>query len=386
MAHQWFGDYVTCKDWSHLWLNEGFATYYEHLHAEHQFGRDELLYKMFRDARDRVLPRKDDARPIVYKEYSSPAEQFDYRAYPKGAWVLHMLRSQLGKDLYRQCIKTYLEEHALTSVVTEELNSVIEEVSGRSFDQFFDQWVYHARYPDLRVSYRWLPAEKLAKVTVEQTHEVNENVLLFEFPTKIRFKLDAEVVDHEVEILQRKQEFFFPLPSKPSGVRFDPEYTVLATVSFRKPDEMLIRQLEDDEDVIGRLYAVRDLTARRTNAAVAALQKALGNDPFYGVRIEAASGLRKIGNDDAYQALSESVEQSDARVRRAVVDQIGKFYRTETRDLLCELLDVEKNPAIVSAAVRSLGKFSGKKSSNVSARRWLKNHSATNFGGGDQRY
>ena len=69
MAHQWFGDLVTCKDWSHLWLNEGFATYYAHLYDGHKFGRDELLYQLWLDAEQRILPQGEDVRPIVWKGY-----------------------------------------------------------------------------------------------------------------------------------------------------------------------------------------------------------------------------------------------------------------------------------------------------------------------------
>ena len=167
MAHQWFGDYVTCKDWSHLWLNEGFATFYTHLFHEHKSGRDQYLYGLYRDAENRILKETKDRRPIVYKGYSSPGEQFDYRAYPKGSWVLHMLRSQLGPDLYRRCIQTYLKRHALSPVVTADLARVVEDVSGRSFDRFFDQWVYHPRFPDLSVSYQWDAAKKLAHISVE---------------------------------------------------------------------------------------------------------------------------------------------------------------------------------------------------------------------------
>ena len=166
MAHQWFGDYVTCKDWSHLWLNEGFATYYTHLYEGHKFGRDAMLYGLYRDAQNAILPQKNDTKPIVFNAYKNPMDQFDYRAYPKGSWVLHMLRSQLGPDLYRKCIKAYLEKHALTSVVSDDLRQVIEEHSGQSLDRFFDQWVYSPRHPDLRISYKWLPKQNLAKVTV----------------------------------------------------------------------------------------------------------------------------------------------------------------------------------------------------------------------------
>jgi len=125
MAHQWFGDYVTCKDWSHVWLNEGFATYYAHLYAGHKFGRDAMLYGLYRDATGRILTHKDDKRPIVYRGYNNAMEQFGYRSYPKGSWVLHMLRSQLGPQHYRKCIKAYLEKYALSSVVSDDLRHVI---------------------------------------------------------------------------------------------------------------------------------------------------------------------------------------------------------------------------------------------------------------------
>ena len=150
LAHQWFGDFVTCKDWSHVWLNEGFATYYGWLHAAHMHGEDEKLWHLFSAARGIV--GNDDRTPMVSRDYKSAMDQFGYRAYPKGAWVLHMLRDRLGDDLYRLCVKMYLERHALGSVVTEDLNAVAEELSGRSFDRFFDQYVYHARHPELDVA------------------------------------------------------------------------------------------------------------------------------------------------------------------------------------------------------------------------------------------
>ena len=86
---------------------------------------------------------------------------FSRIVYDKGSWVLHMLRSQLGEELYRRSIRAYLEKHALTSVVTDDLRQVIEDISGQPFDRFFDQWVYHARHPDLKVSYKWLPDVKI---------------------------------------------------------------------------------------------------------------------------------------------------------------------------------------------------------------------------------
>jgi aminopeptidase N len=130
MAHQWFGDYVTCKDWSHLWLNEGFATYYALLYEGHTFGRDELLYGLYADARGICTPQNlKNHQPIVDRVFENPIEQFDFRNYPKASWVLHMLRSQLGPKLYREAIQTYLKRYALRPVETQNLQSVLEELS-----------------------------------------------------------------------------------------------------------------------------------------------------------------------------------------------------------------------------------------------------------------
>src|ERR1043166_424048 len=100
MAHQWFGDLVTCKDWSHIWLNEGFATYYDALFDGHKNGRDAMLYGMYGNARQ-ILGAANDTNAIVRRTYDSPDSMFDFLAYPKGGWVLHMLRSQLGEEVLR---------------------------------------------------------------------------------------------------------------------------------------------------------------------------------------------------------------------------------------------------------------------------------------------
>jgi aminopeptidase N len=275
-----------------------------------------------------------------------------------------MLRSQLGDELYRQCIKTYLERNAFSSVVTEELNEVFEEVTGRSLDPFFDQWVYHARHPDLTVTYKWLPVEKLAHVTVKQTQTANDSVLLFRFPTKLRFIFDdhQEIIDHEIEIDSVEHEFYVPLPDQPSIVRFDPEYTVLANITFEKPEHMQLAQLENTQDMIGRILAVRGLGKRKTNKGIAALKKTLNEDPFYGVRLEASRTLQRINSDAAFAALRDSLRQDDARVRQRVTSDIGKFVRDETADILSGVIENERNPAIRASAIKAFGRYANEDS------------------------
>src|SRR6266436_3264983 len=105
--------------------------------------------------------------------------------------------------------------------------AVIEELSGRSYDQFFDQWVYHAHHPELEVSYSWDEREKLARLSVRQTQKLGDNVLLFDLPLTVRFKSQSGSVNRPLHVIAKEEDFYFPLDSAPQIVRLDPDYTLL---------------------------------------------------------------------------------------------------------------------------------------------------------------
>ncbi len=349
-AHQWFGDLVTCRDWSHLWLNEGFATYYTVLYQEEKFGSDAMKYSLWREAQEVFMA--NDTRPIVWRDYGDPMQQFDSRAYPKGAWVLHMLRSQLGADLFRKCIKTYLDRHRSSIVRTEDLQDVIEEVSGLSFDQFFDQWLFHGGVPELKIDYSWDAASKQARITVRQTQKLSEQVRLFRVPLPIGFTVAGkkELLRFKADVSKEVEDFYFPLPAQPELVRIDPDYTVLAKVNFNPPGPMLDKQLQSD--VIGRLLAISTLDDKHIDK----LGKALREEPFYAVRTEAARALGKIAEPEARAALiAGSSGQTDARVRKAVVQALAALNTKESQETLWKMAQSEKNPDILASIIESWG-------------------------------
>jgi len=356
LVHQWFGDYVTCKDWSHTWLNEGFATFYEDLYDGYKNGSDSMLAGLYSTASS-LLADRPEHKPIVYRSYKGAGEQFDYRTYSKAGWVLHMLRTELGEQMFRKCVKTYLERHALGCVVTEDFRSVIEELTGRSYDRFFDQWIYHARHPDLKVSYNWSQRDKLAKISIEQTHQVSDKVMLFSFRTKVRFIVGNDIIDRPITVDSKQHDFYFPLPGEPKIVRFDPDYGLLANIDFEKPAAMLYEQLDNKDDVIGRLRAIDALKKKKDQKTVAKLKDVLNGDPFYAVRESASEALQEIHTDEAFEALAESLNQADARVRLQVVRDACRFYRPESLELIRKTLRNEKNPAILEAAIRNLGLY-----------------------------
>jgi aminopeptidase N len=349
-AHQWFGDLVTCRDWSHLWLNEGFASYYTILYEEQKLGKDAMNHALWLEAQD--VFAANDMRPTVWRDYSDPMQQFDTRVYPKGAWILHMLRSQLGADLYRKCVKTYLERHRSGIVSTDDLQDVIEEVSGLSFDQFFDQWLHHGGVPEFKVDYAWDSAAKLAKITVRQTQKLSEQVRLFRVPLPVSFHTagQKEPLRFTMDVRQEVEDFHFTLPAQPELVRIDPDYTVLAKITFTPPGPMLDKQLASD--MIGRLLAVRNLN----RAHIVKLGQILREDPFHAVRAEAAKVLAKLGEPEARaELIKSSTNQKHARVRREVVRALASLHTPESRETLWKMAQTEKNPDILATIIESWG-------------------------------
>lgn len=366
LAHQWFGDFVTTKDWSHIWLNEGFATYYEKLFRNHKNGRDGFLYELYKSARPWVnLNSTQDSTPIVFREYDTPLELFGYRIYPKGSWVLHMLRSELGEETYRKAVKNYLVRHAFGNVTTPDLAQAFEEASGRSLDQFFDQWVYHPHHPELQATYNWDEKAKSVRLTIKQVQQLTNGIALFRFLLKIRFKGDFGSIDKDIQFKEKEEEIIVALPQAPKIVRIDPETALLAKITFELPRNMLLAQLKDDKDMIGRLIAIEQLSKARDQEAVSALKERLNSDPYYGVRIDAAQALRTIHTPEVLKALLESQDQKDARVRHQVAIGISTFYDPAVRETALKMVSSEKNPDILYYGITSLGAFSSAETSEI---------------------
>jgi aminopeptidase N len=356
MAHQWFGDLVTCKDWSQTWLNEGFATFYEHLYEGEKQGSPTLLARWYEERRQ-LTGNTNDFNPIVRRTYDQPREMFNNLSYSKASWVLHMLRSQLGEDLFRRCVQTYLQRHEHGNVATEDLRAVIEELSGRPWDRFFDQWFYHGHFPELSISCSWDQPTRLEKITVRQTQPVNQEVLLYNLPLTVRFKGKSGVTDQVIQVTRKEEDFYFRLESAPDIVRVDPDCALLAKLQVTVPTSMLYAQLADKEDVVGRLAAIEQLEEKRDKETVAKLKGVLNDDPLYRVRIEAARALRTIHTDEALAALVASTQQPDARVREQVATSIGGFYSEKAYGASRQTVEQEKNPDILGPALQAMAGY-----------------------------
>jgi aminopeptidase N len=349
LAHQWFGDLVTCRTWSEIWLNEGFATYVEHLWAEHTGGADAMAEEMLGAAAD-AIEESDTryARPIVTDCYTHPDDMFDSHSYPKGAWVLHMLRGLVGDDAWWRGVNLYLKRHAHGNVVTDDLRRAMEEAGGRKLDAFFDQWLHKAGIPELTVSHRWEPGT--LQVSIEQTHRRREDIPLFAMPVEV-------VVDgtaHAVWIRGERTDVILPAGRVPALVEVDPRGRLLARIVWKKESKELVAQLEKSAHVPSRVWAARQLGEIQDEWTATALEKALLEDRSLAVREACAEALGGIDEGVLLHALPQVKEP---RVRRAILAALGESAaQEEVAVALMRAGREERDPGCRAAAWAGYGR------------------------------
>ncbi|MGV0103378.1 Aminopeptidase N [Nostoc sp. DSM 114160] len=382
LAHQWFGDLVVIKHWSHAWIKEGMASYSEVMWTEQEYSLEEAAYYRLLEAR-RYLSEDSSRyrRPMVTHVYREAIELYDRHIYEKGSCVYHMIRAQLGDELFWQAIQTFVQDNAHKTVETVDLLRAIEKATGRNLLFLFDQYVYRGGHPDFKVAYSWDGDAHLAKITVTQTqadegkngskdlfdlkipigfgYTQQEEVMSKELGVKNNSKLitpNSQLKIFTVRVNEREQSFYFPLENKPQFISFDVGNNYLKTVALEYPITELKAQLEFDPDPISRSYAAAALAKKGGLEAIVALSASLKNDPLWGVRVEVAKQLAQINLDQAFDGLIPGLKDKNAYVRRAVVEALTQFKTAESYKVVRGLLQ-KGDPSyyVEAAASRVIG-------------------------------
>ncbi len=357
LAHQWFGDLLTCRDWAHVWLNESFATYFDALFAEHDKGRDEFLYELYDNARVYFAEDRDRyRRPIVTNIFFEPNDIFDRHLYQKGSLVLNMLRNILGEQVWWRCINHYVEKHKNRTVETEDLILAIEEASGRSIKKFFDQWVYGAGHPELKAAYYWDDKNREAVIRIAQTQKTDEQTPLFSLPITIEITTREGTRKFFETIEEKQKQLRYKLNSPPFDVRIDPENFLLKKMDFSKPKSMWLHQLENDENPLGRIFAAQEIAKLGNSEAVNALAKRFEREKFWGVQAEIASSLATIKTENALKALIKMADVRNPKARRAVATALGEFKTDKALETLKRLMQDKNSYYVPAEAAKSAGK------------------------------
>ncbi len=222
-AHQWFGDSVTEKDWDDVWLSEGFATYFALLATEHYQGRDAFVAGLKR-SRTAVF-RAEDRLPGVAVVQTKPWTGIPNAiVYQKGAWVLHMLRGQLGTAKFWAGIREYYHRYRDGNASTTDFRRVLEEISGQDLGWFFDQWLYRAGSPVLEGGWKYDATARKVAIDLSQV----QPGAAYRLPIEIGIGPRVSKID----MTQRQQHFEIPCESAPGSVELDPNTWMLMSAKW----------------------------------------------------------------------------------------------------------------------------------------------------------
>ncbi|MEW6430819.1 MAG: M1 family aminopeptidase [Myxococcota bacterium] len=359
LAHQWFGDLLTCRDWPHGWLNEGFATYAEVLWKDEAEGADEADHQRKADLEAYLSEVSERyARPIVARKFDAPIDLFDRHLYEKGGLVLHELRRRLGDDDFFAVVRHYVAAHAGGTVETVDLARAVEQVTGKNLDRFFDEYVFRAGHPQLKVEASWEADHKAVRLAVKQVQESEP----YELTLPVLLSVKDREVTHELPVREKEHVFFLPAEREPAWCAVDPRRDLLATLEEEKPVGWWRAQLEKAPVARARTTAAGALAKQPGAATVAALGKALSVEgAFWGTRAACAKALAALRSPDAKKALLGGLAVKHPKVRRAVVAALGEFRDdAEVAKALTGVCKKGDASYFVEAdAARALGKVRG---------------------------
>jgi aminopeptidase N len=359
LAHQWFGDLVTCNDWGDIWLNEGFATFFEMVWTESHYPKDQADYDRWTAIHEWLAQSNLYSKPIVRHDFDDSSE-FDDNAYGKGGLVLYMLRQQIGEEAFYRGLRHYLETYRGKNAVTADLIKAIDEANHTNLQQFFDQWVYGAGAPKFEVSYAYDDAKHQVALTVKQTQKIEGHVGLFDAPVSVEVITASGAKSRTLSVSKETETFLLPSDGPPLMVLFDKGGHILKSAEFHKEKKEWLYQLKNASDLADRAEAAQALAKlKNDDEAVAALGVALNSDPAWGLRDIAADALGRIGTPAAGKQLLSGLEANPLPyVRNHIVAALGAIK--DEPNIVAKLLTVSRDDASYRArgtALQSLGKL-----------------------------
>jgi aminopeptidase N len=359
LAHQWFGDLVTCNDWGNIWLNEGFATFFEMVWTESRYPKDQADYERWKAMQEWLAESTLYAKPIVRHDFDDSSE-FDDNAYGKGGLVLYMLRQQIGEDAFYRGLHHYLEVHRGKNVVTADLIQAIQEANHINVQQFFDEWIYGAGAPRFDVSYTFDDAKHQIALTAKQTQKLEGRVGIFHLPIDVEITTASGAKLHRIAVSKESETFLLPSDGTPLMVLFDKGQQILKSAEFHKEKKEWLYQLKNATDLADRAEAVQALAKlKKDDEVVAALGAVLNADKAWGLRDIAADALGRIGSAPAGKQLLNALDaNAHPDVRSHIVTALGNIK--EEPQIIAKLLAIAHDDASYRAranALQSLGKL-----------------------------
>jgi aminopeptidase N len=364
LAHQWWGDDVTMADWPNVWINEGYATYFQELWYQHHFGEAEFQYQRYHAQQAYFNETKRYWRPIVEYTYADAMDSFDSSGYPRPGQVLHMLRWMYGDARFFHALHDYLLEYQHKNADTHQFFVAIQNSLGENLGWFENEWFYRPAYPRFSVKESYDPKAQALTLDVTQN---NHDGKPFRMPIDIGVWIagstsnalpgGAANIAHMIANANHQVVTIPNVESQPVMVLFDYNNNVLRGLVDDKPVADLGYQAIHAPYVGDRLWAAGNLAkvAKKDQPAAAGfIRHVVTADPFYGVRADALDAAGAL--DDA-ETVRLALHDKDARVAIAAAGEVENLDHPSNAALESDLeaMSASTNPLIAGAALRGLG-------------------------------
>lgn len=320
LTHQWFGDYITEYSGQHHWLHESFATYYAKQFTRKVFGEEHYEWNRRDEANSAIRADAADRYPVAHTKGGSA------RHYPKGSFVIDMLRYTVGDSVYRKCITNYLKKHAYGNVSNHDFMMAFMETAGVNLDWFFDQWVYRSGIPNYNVSYQ--SQEDRVTFFVQQTHKTDELTAFFKMPVVFEVHFSDGSSSVKREWISRQFDTVYvnaPVGKEISYTLFDPASNILKTVKFNKSKEELKAQALNARYMIDRYDALIAMQELSTEFKSEILYSVFNSNTSPQILVEVISQLSNDRQPGTIALFKKALRHPDFQVRRAVVEKLTEY-------------------------------------------------------------
>jgi aminopeptidase N len=376
LAHQWFGDLVTCKDWGDAWLHEGFATFMATLYMEHLRGKEEGARERQSDLNSYLNEARRYKHPISTKLYDNAENLFDAHCYSKASLVLHMLQRELGDADFFRGLRYFLNANAHQSVDAHDLERAFAEATGRNVEPFFDQWIFKPGHPVLDYDWKYDDASKSVILHVKQTQDTADGTPIYHLPLTVmliwqegtsteKSTQSSQTRREALSLDQAEATWHLQAAVKPDSLLLDPDHDLLKAMQNHWADSELSAILHYAPTSVDRLEAARKLAQGMPDEnKIRLLMEAVRAESDDRTAASLLGILNGLDLDAAHREilrplLREQARQKEPVRRAAALEALGKLKATseDTALLRAAALSDTEPYGIVEAALSALGRL-----------------------------
>lgn len=361
LFHQWFGDYVTAESWSNLTMNESFATFGEVIWHGHDAGRDAEDKSRYEKLQSYISSTKNGESPVLARfHYADKEDMFDNVSYAKGSVILYALKNQMGDAAFYKSLNKYLTTNAFKNGETHQLRLAMEEVTGKDWSPYFNQWYYNGGHPILAVDYGYSGGKAIIKVKQTQDSAVQT----FTLPIKIDIYAGGKKISKEILINSREQKFSFDVSSKPDLIDFDVDKIIVGELNDNKVAENYYFQYKNAPTYANRIEAIQFIMQSKAKSGQQVLLAGL-KDPSGDLRALSIDGLNLEDAQIKAAALPVLLQlantEKDTEVRAAAISKLAETGDQAYKNLLVASTK-DRSYRVIAAGISGLAKLAPQES------------------------